>query len=336
MIFPKGQPVYENLNTSFTQLDAMLGELKNNQFTGYVDVTGWEYEGILMLDTGNVVGALEEAKGQRRTGPSAAESIAAKGREKDGAISVYRLPSDMIQLLMGATTSQAIYKDLSSDLTGLDKLVAKLQHEKHTGYIEIKIPKSESAATIFMREGTVLDCILTAKGETSTGANVLDQIILNALSENALFTVYRADLAEMYSNDANLADSFGRQSMLVLWQDVLKATEAAVDGATKGGTFNTTFKRACIAQASKYPFLDPFAAEFTYQNGVIKFDGQATIAQFNQGLCDCFAQAIRDASVNAKNITAKLQPVSTALKTSFGARLAEVGLTTALPELFGK
>lgn len=337
MLFPKGQALYENLNTSFAQLDAMVDELKSNQFTGYVQLSAWEYEGILLLDTGNMVTAIEDTKSQRRLGPTAAEGIAAKGREKDGTVSVYRLSAEMIQLLANLFTSEPIYKDLSSDLTSLDKLIAKLESEKHTGYVQVRMLKNQNAATLFLREGQILESALSAKGRVVSGLKIVDQIIESAASENSLFTVYRADLAKLYGDGIDLADSFARRGTLSLWQEVLKSVESATDGMTRAGVFVTAFKRACIAQANAYPFLDPFAAEFEYRDGQIKFDGHATIAQFNEGLSRCLAQTVHDLSAQpaTKDLVKKSKPATAPLKEKFNSRLDEVGLTVALPELFG-
>jgi len=335
MIFPKGQATYENLNTSFTQLDAMLGELKNTQFTGYVQLTAWEYDGILLFDTGNIANAFEQIKDQRRYGPSAAEGIAAKGREKDGAISVYRMSPEMIQLLANLFNSDPIYKDLSSDLTSLDKLIAKLQNEKHTGYIEINMTQSKNAASIYLRDGQVIASAYLVHGDTVNHSKPLDDIILATIEEPTQFTVYRADLAQAYGDGVKFADSFARQGMIALWNQVLQSIETTLNDKT--GAFVTAFKRASIANAATFPFLDPFAAELEYKDGNIQFTGQASVAQFNEGMSQTLAQAVKDLAAQPANKQwmNKLRPVAIQLKTTFGNRLAEVGLTTTLPELFG-
>ena len=60
MIFPKKDSVYQNLNTSFTNFGELLVDLKENSFTGCVQVSFWEYDGLLLLDNGNIVNAVEE------------------------------------------------------------------------------------------------------------------------------------------------------------------------------------------------------------------------------------------------------------------------------------
>ena len=336
MIFPRAQGLYENLSTSFTQLDALLAELQNNQFTGYVQLTGWEYEGILLFDTGRIVNAGEEVKGQRRHGPSAAASIALKSKAKDNAISVYRLTSEVTQLLASLFDGEAIYKDLSNDLTGLDKLVAKLQSEKHTGAIEARSTKRKNAATILMRDGQILECAWDNQG-TVTSGQVLDKIIQTLAKEAALFTVYRADLTRVYSTDVDLANSFARPGMLALWQAVLQAVETTTDRLAKVGTFNAAFRRVAIALATDYPFLDPFAGEFAYREGQLTFEGQATVAQFNAGLSHCFAQTVRDLATQpaTQDILTQLHAATASLRAESHFQLEQVGLTTALPEVFG-
>jgi hypothetical protein len=335
MLYPKGQAVYENLNTSFTQLDAMMSELKSIQFTGYVQLTGWEYEGILLMDTGNLLNAIEESKGQCRFGPSAAEGVAAKGREKDGAISVYRLAPEMTQLLANLFNCEPLYKDLSNDLTTLDKLVAKMQGEKLTGYIQVKMLKSQNAGTIYMREGIVLDSAFNNRGNLLSG-KVMEQIIQAAATEPSTFTVYRADLAAVYGNQLNLVDSFARQGMLTFWQDVLQTMEKTVDGASKAGLFLTTFKRTCIDCATAYDFLDPFAAEFEYKDGHIKFDGQATVATFNEGLSRVLELTVDNlkSQVGITDIVQRLEPAAAALIEKHNGKIEQVGLAETLPELF--
>ena len=64
MIFPKRDSVYQNLNTSFTNFGELLVDLKENSFTGVVQVSYWEYEGILLLDSGNIINAIEEISGK--------------------------------------------------------------------------------------------------------------------------------------------------------------------------------------------------------------------------------------------------------------------------------
>ncbi len=336
MIFPKGQAVYENLNTAYTQFDAMLADLQSNHFTGYIKITGWQYEGILLLDTGGIVNALDEIKGERRSGTAAADAIVSKAREKDSTISVYRLSDEMAQLLSGLFNGQAIYRDLESDFTSLDKLMAKLQAEKHTGYIEVRGKTGPDAAIIFLRDGRMVTSLWSKDGTVLSGAEALPQILQTTATSSALFNVYRADPAGASLKGTSLSDSISRQEVLAFWQAVLKAMETTVDQQMGPETFATGLKRVFVAQAEKYSFLDPFAAEFEYSSGELKFEGQASLAELNQGLCASLVQTLRElaATPDHKDLLAKLRPVADQIKSKHGRLLAQVGLTSEMPEVF--
>ncbi len=336
MLLPKGQAVFEQLNTSFAQLDAMLSELKNDRFTGYVEIIAWDYDGILLLDTGNLVNAVEESKGQRRVGPAAASAIATKAREKDGTINVYRLSEETTELLAGALKSELVFKDLSSDFTSLEKLIAKLGGEKHTGHVEIRAPQGEQNATIFLREGQVVESLIVSNGSVVSGDHAYEQVLKSAAQGTALFSVYRADLARALASGDEMVGSITLHETLSLWQDLLLRFESAADRLTKPGVFLIALKREFVEHAKRFPFLDPFAGEFDYRSGEIHLAGQAPVPQLNHGLSECLAQSLRRLIAENRNrITwQNLRPTIDEIRTKYGARLEEIGITSALPEAF--
>jgi hypothetical protein len=336
MIFPRERVVHEHLNTSFTQLDAMLNELKADLFSGYVRLVARDYDGLVLLDGGRVLNAIDEAKGRCRTGVKALDGVLAKSRERGGMISVFQLSAEMAQLLADLSGSQVLYKDLTSDLTSLDRLLAGLRSRRHTGFIDVKIPGRHETATIFLRGGDVLEATLSRQGNVSDGPKVLDELARLAAADGAVFTVHSAQAAPPEASAPGPQGS-DRQEQLSVWLDTLKTVENSVDIPTKPGTFVTAFKRACIELADTYPFLDPFAAEFEYRDGQIRYDGQAAAADFNQGLSRCLAQCVRALAGQpaTRDLPARLSSAVGALKKRHGARLAEHGLAEALPDVFG-
>ncbi|MCX7838775.1 MAG: hypothetical protein N2559_04890 [Anaerolineae bacterium] len=337
MLFPRLNALYENLNTSFIQFNALLAELQNTQFTGYVQLVGWEYEGILLFDTGRIVNAVETVKDQQRTGTNAVAGISARGNEKDYAVNVYRLEAEIVQLLANVLSGEPLYRDLSNDLTGLDKLVTKLQNEKHTGSIVVRWTGKKDAATILMRDGQVIECVWAKDAQTSSGVALLNPIIKATTQVPALFTVYRTDLTRVYSADLDLAESLARPHVLTLWQEIFNLVASVIDRSTQADAFNLTFRRVCVDQANVYPFLDPFAGEFEYRNGQIRFEGQATVARFNTGLADCLTLTIRQLATQyaSANLMTQLRNATATLRTERAAQLEQLGLATLLPEVFG-
>ncbi len=336
MIFPGGQVVYENLNTAYTQFDAMLAQLRSNSFTGYVKLVGWQYEGIMVLDKGTVVNAIDEMHGELRSGTIVAETLVEKAHERDSTISVYRLTEEMAQALAGLHNGEAIYRDLESEFTNLERLVAKLASEKFSGYVQIRSKANSDFALVLMRDGNTAS-LWSQNGTTLSGPEALPKILETAAASNALLTVYRTDLREAHRKGADLTDSLSRQEVLAFWRALLNQVEVVVDQQMGAETFAIELRRACVAHVDKYSFLDPFAAEFEYLHGEIKFEGQASLAELNQGLRAAVCQVISElfANTNKKELTTKLRPVAEQMESKYSRLLSQIGLTSELPELFG-
>lgn len=334
MIFPKGQAVYENLNTSFTNFGELLLDLKANSFTGYVQVSFWEYEGILFLDNGNIANAVEEAGATRATGQEAVNSITSKVQDKDGTISVYGLSGDMVTLLASVVRSEAVHKDLSTDFTSLEQLITKLQSEGHTGYVEVSMKDEKGAGIIFLQDGDAIESILSTNGNAISGTQVVARIVETASTVGAAFNVYRASVAEAFDESAAVMAGFELPQLLEVWQEIISTVERTVDGLSSEGHFLTTFKDTLIERASDYPFLDPFSAEFEYQDGHIAFHGQS-VKNFSQGLGECLAAAIAKLAAESAGVdlVGTIGSEMAAVKERHAEAVEKFALAATMPDL---
>lgn len=84
----------------------------------------------------------------------------------------------------------------------------------------------------------------------------------------------------------------GLKEILLLFQEFLSSAERLVDGLSSGGTFKKAFKKALIEKSEEFGFLDPFAGEFEYGNGTIRFTGEAGKEDFARGITECFRSAL--------------------------------------------
>jgi hypothetical protein len=336
MILPRGHALYERLNTSFTQIEPLLDQLKATCFSGYLQLVARDYEGLVLLEAGAVVNACEQLKDQRRNGANATDRILLKGRERDGSIGVFQLSAELARLLDYLFGRELLHKGLTSDLTSLDRLVAGLGARRHSGCIEVQFPASQDAATVFLRDGQVMETAWSCRDGFRAGPEALQDLIRVAASEGALFTIYSAHSTPQPAPPALPAEP-RPQEQLGLWQDVLKTLEAGVDTAARPGVFLAAFRRACIELADPFPFLDPFAAEFDYRDGQIRYDGQESVATLHQGLSRCLAHCLRAlaAQPGGRDVQGRLAGGVNGLKKRLGGRLAETGLAETLPELFG-
>jgi hypothetical protein len=336
MIFPKGKPLYENLNTSFTNFGELLLNLQINSVTGYVQVSFWEYEGILFLDSGNVVNAVEEARGSRKVGQEAVSAITAQVKERDGTLSVYALSPEMVTMLTSVVKSEVVYKDLSTDFTSLDKLIGKLKSEGHTGYVEVVMRDGKGVGVIFFQDGGAIESMLSTNGDTYSGVETMPRIVEAASALGATFNVYKAAVEEAFAAGTEIATGFALPELLGAWQAIIAAVERVADSQFKSGHFVNTFKDTLIEKADDYPFLDPFAGEFDYRDGQITFHGEV-VKDFSRALGDCLnvtagklASEAPQADLAAR-VKTELEPV----KETYAAAIEKFGLEAALPQLLG-
>jgi hypothetical protein len=61
--------------------------------------------------------------------------------------------------------------------------------------------------------------------------------------------------------------------VLAVWSEILSRAEQVVDALSQRGTFQSALQEAFLERATVYPYLDPFAAEFSYRDGKATFDG---------------------------------------------------------------
>ena len=291
MIFPKKDAIYQNLNTSFTNFGELLVDLKENGFTGVVQISYWEYEGTLLLDSGNIVNAIEDSKGAIITGQDAVKKVTAKAKEKDGAISVYSQKGEMITMLASVAKSQIVYKDLSTEFTSLDALIAKLRTEEHTGYIEVSFQGNQQTAYIYFLAGRVIDSLLTGRSEEASGPNVLMRVLEITKTVSATFSVYKAAVEEALSESEMIKVSFNLPQLLEAWGAIIAAVEFAADKLLGEMEFSNSFKDTLIINADEYPFLDPFAAKFQYRAGTVSFSGDVT-KNFSQAIAKSLSDTI--------------------------------------------
>ncbi len=337
MIFPKKEAVYQNLNTSFTNFGELLVDLKENSFTGVVQVSFWEYEGVLLLDRGNIINAVQEINGKVITGQDAVSAVTDKAKEKDGSVSVYHQKGEMITMLASVARSEVLYENLSAEFTSLEALISKLQNEDHTGYIEVIFEAQDQQGYIFLLAGEVIEALLSARGGEATKVAVLNQILALTTTMGAVFNVYKAAVEDAHSESEVIKVSYNLPQLLEVWGAVIQAVESAADGLLGKKEFLNTFKETLIARADDYPFLDPFAAKFKYSDGVVTFTGEVR-KDFSQAIGICLNNTVNTLAermaLDGKDLYGPVRSALGTLQGEFQDQLDRFSIPGILPDLF--
>lgn len=337
MLLPKGDPIYERLDTAFTNLRELLRSLKDAKFYGYVEVRFPGYRGVLLCDAGDVVSASEEVEGQRRSGEGAIAGVLARAAERGGEITVIQLSADLVYHCAGLETSQAVHKDLSSDFTRLDKLLADLARSRHTGHVEVLF-RNGGMGLIFFDEGEPVQSLCGGPDEaTIADKAAIRQILERAAQAGATINVFRATGAPIPRTDPGAVTAQPGQDHPLLFaalQQILGEVEAAVDGLAGHGTFGMALRRALAERSQEYPFLDPFEGVFEFGNGRVAFHGGEAPEVVFPALKDCLVQTLKtlakDAGLAGKGLGSRLQAIASARSGDLPAEFRAWGFDQAL------
>lgn len=299
MMFPRDRTVYANLNTSFTSFEALLRDVGERHLTGYVEVTFPGYSGTLLFSAGEFVNGCELDGPARATGPGTLDRIAGRAAGRDGAINVYTAFPDVVALVNRLLDGRALYRDLNSAFTSLDRLIAKLRSDGLTGYVEVQLAEDSGAGVIYLQQGEPIESVFAGRGEeTTTGQEALNRIVAAVGTSGGSFNVFAAapepapaSLVAPSAPAPSEPVETRREQVLALWSETLQRAESFVDGISRRGRFSLAFREVLVAQAATYPYLDPFAAEFSFTGGQVQFDGPLP-EDFNRALCDCLGDTI--------------------------------------------
>ena len=84
------------------------------------------------------------------------------------------------------------------------------------------------------------------------------------------------------------------RDLMTLMSQIVAAVEQGMGVAGRGSSFPTALRAGLLAVTERYPFLDPFAAEFEYQDEEIVFVGTAQPIEFATGLTEALRQMVED------------------------------------------
>jgi hypothetical protein len=335
MMFPKDRTIYANLNTSFTSFEALISDLQERKLTGYVEVTAPGYTGTLLLSEGEIVNAQEVAGDRRVAGPAASRGVAERATQKDGTINVYSAFPDVVLLLHRLMDSRPLYRDLTSAFTSLDRLISKLRSDGLTGYVEVHVGEGSATGIIYLAGGEPVESVYSAGQEMTNGQEALNAIVGAVNTSGGTFNVFvEAGQQAVAGVPAQGAAQEGyRAELIAFWEEVISKAESTVDGFAKPGRFLLAFKEVLVSRAVTYPFLDPFAAEFSYAGGHLSFEGPLP-DDFSKALGDCLSDTVSKLAFQLKraDLESKVRSRLAGLSEKHAAVIDRFGLRDDIQE----
>jgi hypothetical protein len=317
MIFPRGEVVHRNLSTAYTDFPALLSTLKTGGFSGIIEVDFPENKGVIFVDSGEVINAEAKsgADSKRIIGQGAIQTLLTLSNQKDGVINIYRLSPERVAIVANNLQHEILFKGLSTDFTRLDRLLLKLREEKHNGFIEVLTKEHQAMGVLFLEGGEPVEMFtIPESGPSVFGRKSIPIFVENAIKQGAIFDIYRSE-GKILKKEVKEAKEIREtkeirqaketkekkvpergedpKELILIFQDIISKAEQLLDGASRRkGLFHKVFKESLIEKSEEFAFLDPFAGEFEYREGIIQFTGEIGIKDFTKGMVECLVTTL--------------------------------------------
>ncbi len=178
MLLPAGEGVQKELNTSYTQFDQLLHDLYESRFCGYLRISFWGFEGLLILDSGRVIQGSTSEREFYLVGEQAVLRILNKVTEKDGVIEMIPL-SNEVAVALGFAIQAVLHEDNAIlQKATLNDVFQFIANENISGYLDIEFHGQKGHGTVYYLEGQPVDAIIRApSGKVAGGQAVMAKML---------------------------------------------------------------------------------------------------------------------------------------------------------------
>ena len=322
IVIPKERPVIEDLNTYYLKIDKLMEHYQGALESGGIYFRAPTAEAVVFFDDENVLNGFYKDKKTQLNGAAAIDRILKETSGSNFSVSVYRIQPDRLYFWANLTNSKALHKDLSSEFTDLEGLIKKMENEKLTGYIDVKLNENMGGGLLFFFNGEVIGgSSARGTGDVDRTKEYRDDLINRCREHGGQFNVWKTDLATIASSERHAPAVYAskpekapriepepsieqkgptaeQQRVVHMLQSLLSLLEKVVRANKKIRTdFETMLNRKFMQKVDKYDFLDPFAGDFKYSNGQLFYTGNASQKQLVSGVVECVREIVAEIGI---------------------------------------
>lgn len=309
----KNLPVYENLDTSFVNLAALVRFLRARHFVGNLRVELDAYEARLDFDGENFKTHEHDRRaGRIAEGDEAFERLLIRARAHGGTISVFQASSQTITEEQPAT---ALGERQASQIIHYEA-VEKTPMPKPTFFAPLSTEDfaSPKIAHVESKAADKKSSPPPEKLNASNNHEILPPLVLKTLDpQDFEFTNHVEELARQKQISPE-----DWQTLLNLVAELLATIDRSLARANLD--FSSAFVKARTEIANDYPFLNPAAGAFDYRNGRLTISEPVSAKIFAAGIGEAlrrifdklaanpkFAQVYQDAAHSIRALAAERQ-----------------------------
>ncbi|MFN0120502.1 MAG: hypothetical protein ACKV2V_08375 [Blastocatellia bacterium] len=208
---PKGNPIFENLSTTFVRVEALFDELRSQGHNGYVQFNFPQTTGYVYLSKGRILNAIEDSGTELQTGKRLVDQMLRQAAQNRGQISIYALQPEAVTAIAGIAEGELVYSDLTSDFASLGKLIRKISRDGNLHFISLSFPGTPREGGLVYIDGDRVDVFCSLQQGELTGSQALQQLITQSESRVATYSMFRAKSADApVFDDEDIDDSLNK------------------------------------------------------------------------------------------------------------------------------
>ena len=293
VIIPRGNPVFENLNSYYLDLRRLLEHFQGEMGSGGIYLKSPTAEGAVFFEAHELLGGTYETRGERLAGKAAIDRLLTPSSTENYQVSIYDIEPEEAYYWSSIPDAKRIYEDLSTEFTDLEGLIKKMSSEKLSGYIEISLNSEMDGGLLFLRNGQVVGGYYFWEKSFSTSKENQDLLLRKAKRSGGIFHVSKISMESKEARETSKREPSpevlsAMEELLVLFENFFTSNQSGK------GDFNALLKKKFLDLADEYAFLDPFAGEFQYSGRKVRFAGEAKDAELTKALLVAVTGLARD------------------------------------------
>lgn len=320
VILPKEKPAVQDLNSYYLKIDKLLEHYQGELGTGGVYFKSPTSEAVVFFDETNLINGYYKDKKHELKATAALARIMEAATTDNFAVSVYYILPERVYYWANLSNAETLYNDLTSEFTDLEGLIKKMENERLTGIVDVKLNQEKGGGLLFFYNGEVIGgSSAKGDGELDRSEAYRDDLIERSRKFGGVFNVSKIELSKIRSMPKPGAKQPSKaetpppatpappkkapvkqapvkqapsksspQQVILLIQDLLLLMENLVKANKRVKMdFETLLNKQFVDKADQYEFLDPFVAEFRYSGGKVTFNGRTSDRELVASIVDC-------------------------------------------------
>jgi hypothetical protein len=338
IIIPREKPAIKNMNSYYLDMQKLIEHYQGELGAGVVYFKAPSMQCALFFDEYQVVSGCCEEKKKKMTGKAAIDRIVKLAPVTNFSVSVYWIRPDRLYFWANLSNSEVIHSNLSTEFTDLDGLIRKMEAEKLTGYIDVRLNGDFRGGLLFFFNGEIIGGLSQKdQGNVDRSSALREELIAHSRESGGKFNVSRIFMDEKTNGTTSPAVAFkdrgekapqaaktkpertsppaGKKpprektgNPMAMLESLLATMEGLVKGNRKiRNDFETLLNQKFVEKVDRYDFLDPFAGEFRYSGGKILYTGDAGAETLVRAISEC-VQEIAEANALVAPLRQELHP----------------------------